>query len=107
MVNYGNIGNATAGWYSRRLLRHATPDLVLERFSQRHQMPQNETQIIEFRRSNPFSPATTPLTEGVTPEPGDFSYETISARPPAVRDLYRDHRRRPGYGQGQGSARYL
>ena len=79
-ITYGSIGVATAGWYNRRLLRHATPDLILERFAQRRTLPRNNTQIIQFRRSNPIPPATTPLAEGVTPEPGDFSYETVSAQ---------------------------
>ena len=80
MNTYGDIGNATAGWYSRKLLSHAVPVIVLERFSVMKTMPRNETRIMQFRRSRPFAPATTPLTEGVTPESQDFGYDTISVQ---------------------------
>lgn len=80
MNRYGDIGNATAGYYSRRLLRHAMPVLVLERFGLTKPLPMNETQIIEFRRSQAFSPATIPLTEGVTPTGSQFRYDTVSVQ---------------------------
>ena len=75
---YGSIGNATAGWYSRRLLMHAEPVLILERFGVTKTLPKNETKVIEFRRSKAFSPATRPLTEGVTPTGSDFGYDQVS-----------------------------
>ena len=77
---YGDIGNTTAGWYSRRLLSHAVPVIILERFGLTKPLPQNETKIIEFRRSQPFNPKTIPLVEGVTPQGADFGYDTISAQ---------------------------
>lgn len=76
---YGSIGNATAGWYSRKLLRHAMPVLVLERYGLTKTLPKNETKIIQFRRSKAFKAATIPLTEGVTPQGSDFGYDTITA----------------------------
>ena len=79
MNTYGSIGNATAGWYSRKLLRHAMPVLILERYGVSKPMPKNETKIIQFRRSKAFGPATIPLTEGVTPQGSDFGYDTITA----------------------------
>ena len=79
MNTYGDIGNATAGWYARKLLRHAVPVIILERFGLIKPLPQNETKIIEFRRSKPFTAATIPLTEGRTPSGSDFGYDTISA----------------------------
>ncbi len=80
MNTYGDIGNATAGWYSRRLLSHAIPVLVLERFGLTKVLPPNETKVIEFRRSQPFTPATIPLVEGVTPDGSDFGYDTVTAQ---------------------------
>lgn len=77
---YGDIGNATAGWYSRKLLSHAIPVIILERYSMMKTMPRNETKVMQWRRTLPFSPATTPLVEGVTPESHDFGYETISVQ---------------------------
>ena len=79
MNTYGSIGNATAGWYSRKLLRHAMPVLILERYGVTKTLPRNETKIIQFRRSKAFSPATTPLTEGVTPSGSDFGYDEVTA----------------------------
>lgn len=80
MNTYGEISNATAGWYSRRLLSHAVPVVILERYGLMKTMPRNETKIMQFRRSLPFTPATTPLTEGVTPESHDFGYDTVSVQ---------------------------
>ena len=80
MNTYGSIGNATAGWYSRKLLRHAMPVLILERYGTSKTLPRNETKVIEFRRSKAFTPATLPLTEGVTPSGSDFGYDTITAQ---------------------------
>ena len=77
---YGDIGNATAGYYSRKLLRHAMPVIILERYGLTKPMPQNNTKIIQFRRSRPFSPATTPLAEGIPPAGSDFGYDTITVQ---------------------------
>ena len=80
MNTYGSIGNQTAGWYVRKLLRKAMPVLVLERFAQSYEQPQNETDLMEFRRRQPFSPATIPLTEGVPPRSSDFNYDSVSVK---------------------------
>ena len=77
---YGDIGNATAGWYSRKLLSHAMPVIILERFGLTKPLPKKQTKVIEFRRSQPFQPKTIPLVEGVTPQGSDFGYDTISAQ---------------------------
>lgn len=77
---YGDIGNATAGYYSKKLLAHAQPVIVLERYGMTKPMPKNYTKIIEFRRSKPFAPATVPLTEGTPPSGSDFGYDTISVQ---------------------------
>ena len=77
---YGDIGNMTAGYYSRQLLKHAVPVLILERFATRKTLPQRETKVIEFRRSKPFTAATTPLVEGKTPESSDFGYDSVSVQ---------------------------
>ena len=75
---YGSIGNSTAGWYSRKLLSHAMPVLILERYGLTKPLPRNETKIIQFRRSKAFTPATNPLTEGVTPTGSDFGYDEVT-----------------------------
>jgi len=81
MNTYGSIDNATAGFYALELLAHAVPDEVLVRFAHRPvSLPKNQTDVVEFRRSNPFTAATTPLIEGVTPSGQKFSYETLSVQ---------------------------
>ncbi len=80
MNTYGEIGNATAGWYSAQLLSHAVPVIILERYGLTKPLPKNQTKVIEFRRSKAFPAATTPLIEGVTPNPSDFGYDTITVQ---------------------------
>ena len=75
---YGEIGNKVAGWYARRLLEHALPVIVLEKFAKIKPLPRNNTKVVEFRRSVAFADATTPLQEGVTPDGSEFSYEDVS-----------------------------
>ena len=76
---YQRIGNATKGYYDRQLLEHAGPIVVLGDFTDRKQMMRHETNVIEWRRTKPFTAATRPLTEGVTPSPQLFEYDTVSA----------------------------
>lgn len=77
---YGDIGNATAGYYSRKLLSHAMPVIILERYGMIKPMPRNNTQVIQFRRSRPFQPATTPLQEGIAPDGSHFGYDTLTVK---------------------------
>ena len=78
MNNYGDIGNKVAGWYARRLLEHAMPVIVLEKFAKVKKLPRNNTRVVEFRRSVAFDDATTPLQEGIQPEGSQFAYEDVS-----------------------------
>ena len=75
---YGEIGNKVAGWYARRLLEHALPVIVLEKFAKIKPLPRNNTKVVKFPRSVAFADATTPLQEGVTPDGSQFSYEDVS-----------------------------
>lgn len=77
---FGDIGNATAGWYVRELLSHAVPIVILDKLGAYKPLPKNETKVIEFRRSIAFEPATTPLVEGVTPDGSEFGYNTLSCQ---------------------------
>ena len=64
---YGDISPRTAAYAVRELLKRGDPLLVLERFGQAKTLPQKSTQTMKFRRYEALEPATTPLTEGVTP----------------------------------------
>lgn len=64
---YGDISPRTAGKASRQFLERATPLILIERFAQGRPLEKNNTKTQIFRRYNSLAPATTPLTEGVTP----------------------------------------
>ena len=75
---YGSIGNATAGWYSAGLLAHAMPIIIIEKFGNVRNLPKNETKVMQLRRPRSFSPATTPLREGVSPQGQMFGYDELT-----------------------------
>lgn len=54
-------------FYSRDLLLRAQPFLTYTRFGQVKDIPTGNSFVIKFKRYANFSPATTPLNEGVTP----------------------------------------
>ena len=55
-------------FYEKRLIDQAEPKLVHDQFADRYPIPQNGGKIIELRKYDSLPKATTPLTEGVTPE---------------------------------------
>jgi len=55
-------------FYRGTLLDNAMPKLVHRQFGDKYPIPKNNGKTIEFRRFNPLPKATTPLTEGVTPD---------------------------------------
>ncbi len=62
-----DIGYRTLGFVAAELLKRADPTLVLQQFGQPKPIPKNSTKTIKFRRYAALAPATTALTEGVTP----------------------------------------
>jgi N4-gp56 family major capsid protein len=60
-------------------LAHAEPVTVLGKFAATKQIPQNKGVAVQFKRPRPFSPAVTPLVEGVTPDVSSFSYDVVNA----------------------------
>lgn len=77
---YGDTGISprTTVYAEKEMLRWAGPVMVLDKFGMSKSMPKNKTQTIKFRRPIPFSAATTPLVEGVTPSSTAFDYEDVS-----------------------------
>lgn len=55
-------------YYDMDLLNEAEPNLVYRQFGQKRPIPANNSKTINFRKFTPLDPATTPLTEGVTPD---------------------------------------
>jgi len=69
----------TVIYFEREILKHAGPVVILDKFGMTKQMPKNKGTVIEFRRPNVFTAATTPLVEGVTPAATQFSYSVVQA----------------------------
>ena len=66
-------------YYDRRLLDYAAPNLVHDQFGQKRPIPKNGGKTIEFRSFSPLAKATTPLTEGVTPNGNQLDVKTVTA----------------------------
>lgn len=77
-TTYGDISQRTAAYAAKDMLSHAEPILVLSKFGQNKPLPKNKADNVKFRRPIPFSNATTPLTEGVTPTTQQMQYEDVS-----------------------------
>ena len=73
------IDPGVANYFDSRLLRKATPRLIHLRYAQTRDLPANESDVIKFRRYSLLSPATTPLTEGVTPSGTSLAKTDITA----------------------------
>ena len=66
-------------YYDMRLLDYAAPNLVHDQFGQKRPIPANGGKTIEFRSFSPLAKATTPLTEGVTPNGNQLDVKAITA----------------------------
>lgn len=66
-------------YYDMRLIDLAQPMLVHDQFGQKRPIPQGRGKSIEFRKFAPLTKATTPLTEGVTPDGKKLNVTTVTA----------------------------
>lgn len=66
-------------FYSDYLIDLAEPELIHDQFGQKHPIPKNGGKTIEFRKYDSLPKATTPLTEGVTPEGQKLKMSTIES----------------------------
>ena len=66
-------------FYDMNLIDEATPNLVHDQFGQKRPIPANGGKKIEFRKFASLPKATTPLTEGVTPDGKKLNAEKIEA----------------------------
>lgn len=78
-TSYGDIGQRTAVYAMAVMLNHAEPVLVIQKFGMVKELPKNKSETVKFRRPIPFTAATTPLQEGVTPTPQRMGYEDVPA----------------------------
>ena len=66
-------------FYDMTLIDEASANLVHDQFGQKRPIPANGGKVIEFRKFAPLAKATTPLTEGVTPDGKQLSVSTVTA----------------------------
>lgn len=66
-------------YYDKALIEEAKPLLIHAQFAQKRPIPKNGGKKIEFRKYASLPKATTPLTEGVTPDGQKLSVSTIEA----------------------------
>ena len=66
-------------YYEDTLLDEAEPNLVHDQFGDKYPIPKGKGKTIEFRKYDSLPKATTPLTEGVTPNGKKLSMSTITA----------------------------
>ena len=78
-TNYGDISPRVGLFAVAKMLDHAQPLLVLEKFALTQALPKNKGLNIKWRRPIPFDVSPTALTEGVTPVPTVMEYEDVSA----------------------------
>ncbi len=67
-------------FYDMALIDEAQANLVHDQFGQKRPIPANGGKVIEFRKFAPLAKATTPLTEGVTPDGKQLSVSTVTAQ---------------------------
>lgn len=73
--------------YDKTLIRAAQPNLIHAQFAQKRPIPKNSGKNVEFRKFNPLTKATTPITEGITPKGNKLEITTV----PAEVDQYGDY----------------
>ena len=66
-------------FYEKRLIDQAEPALVHDQFGDPYPIPANGGKNIEFRKYDSLPKATTPLTEGVTPDGQPMNVSTVTA----------------------------
>ncbi len=66
-------------FYEKRLIDQAEPALVHDQFGDPYPIPTNGGKNIEFRKYDSLPKATTPLTEGVTPDGQTMKVSTVTA----------------------------
>ena len=66
-------------FYDMTLIDEAGPQLVHDQFGQKRPIPKNGGKTIEFRKFSPLAKATTPLTEGVTPDGKSLNVTNLTA----------------------------
>lgn len=72
-----NLSAEMKEFYSQYLIKDVGPNLIHAQFLDAETLPKNHGRTIEWRKWENFSKKTTPLTEGVTPEPSKISVNPL------------------------------
>ena len=95
-TKYADINQRTAAWAASKMLSHAEPVLILQKFALSKPLPKRTADTVKFRRPIPFAAATIPLVEGVTPSSQKMRYEDVIVqlktygRPIEISDVIED-----------------
>lgn len=74
-----NLSPEMKTFYDMTLIDEASAQLVHDQFGQKRPIPANGGKTIEFRKFSSLAKATTPITEGVTPNGNKLDVSTITA----------------------------
>lgn len=75
----GDLSPEMKTFYDMTLIDEASANLVHDQFGQKRPIPSGSGKTIEFRKFAPLDKATTPLTEGVTPDGKSLEVTAITA----------------------------
>ena len=79
VMTTATITPAIQEYYDRVLLKRALPYLVHTKWAQRRPIEKGHGLRIKFRKYHSLDPATTPLTEGITPKGNSLNYSEVTA----------------------------
>lgn len=77
-TQYGDIGSRVGVVLVAKMLEHARPITILEKFGTTQPLPANKGQTLKWRRPVPLDVSPVALTEGVTPAPSSFEYDDVT-----------------------------
>lgn len=86
-TTYGNISQRTGTYAEVKMLDTAAQVSVLNLFGQTKPLPKNKADNAKYRRPKLLAPATTALTEGVTPTAKALQYEDVAVQMQQFGDL--------------------
>lgn len=73
------LSDTVQSYYDKKLLLRAQLNMVFYEHGEKRPVPQNAGRSVNFRRFEPFSPSTTPLTEGVVPNGQTMTLTDVAA----------------------------
>lgn len=77
-ITTGDLSAEVREHYDKTMLHVAMPELVHARYARKKTVPKGEGKVVNWRRHSLLDPATTPLTEGVTPAGQSMSITNVA-----------------------------